>query len=137
MLIDSKISILLVTGYSPRKDALLDLLQGVCGDGTAISSAPGVKELKEKATSKPELCLLDLANINQPSLEVIGDVKDYFSTSKIIAIHIYSSSVLVDPLFKAGIDGYLTYEPTRSSIKKAFDCVLSNQTYVPADIMSS
>lgn len=131
------ISILLVTGYSPRKNALVDLLQGVCGKDASIMPISGTSKIKSEIKIDFDLCLLDLANIKEPSLEVIKNVKDRFSNSKIIAVHIYSSSILVDPLFSAGIDGYLTYEPTRSSIKKALDCVLSNETFVPKDILSS
>lgn len=137
MLNHLNISILLITGYSPRKGALIDLLHGVCGKNTKVSSISSTTQIKSELNIEPELCLLDLANIKEPSLEVIKKVKDHFSKSKIIAVHIYSSSILVDPLFSAGIDGYLTYEPTRSSIKKALDCVLSNETFIPKDILSS
>ncbi len=136
MLNHLEISILLISGYSPRKNALVGLLEDVCGSHTNIQSITNTLEIESEVKTEPELCLLDLANIKEPSLEIINRVKDEFNKSKIIAVHIYSSSLLVDPLFQAGIDGYLTYEPTRSSIKKAFDCVLSNQTYVPADILS-
>ena len=137
MLNHSDISILLVTGYSPRRNALVDLLQDVCGKDTNIQSIADTSDLVNEIEVEPKLCLLDLANIKQPSLEVIKEVKDCFIKTKIIAVHIYSSSILVDPLFQAGIVGYLTYEPTRSSIRTALDCVLSNQNYIPEDILSS
>lgn len=128
---------MLITGYSPRKGALIDLLHGVCGKETTVTSISSTGQLTSELNVKPDLCLLDLANIKEPSLDVITKVKDRFSKSKIIAVHIYSSSILVDPLFDAGIDGYLTYEPTRGSIKKALDCVLSDETFIPKDILSS
>lgn len=137
MLNHPDISVLLITGYSPRKNALIDLLRGVCGSDTSIKSISSTTQIYSEINIEPELCLLDLANIKEPSLEVIKKVKDRFSKSKLVAVHIYSSSILVDPLFSAGIDGYLTYEPTRGSIKKALDCVLSNETFIPNDILSS
>lgn len=137
MLNHLNISILLITGYSPRKNALVGLLRGVCGSDTTIRSISSTSQIKSEIKIEPVLCLLDLANIKEPSLEVIKKVKTHFSKSKLIAVHIYSSSILVDPLFSAGIDGYLTYEPTRSSIKKALDCVLSNETFIPKDILST
>ncbi len=137
MLKHPDISILLITGYSPRKNAFIDLLQDVCGKDATILPISSPSQIKNEITIEPDLCLLDLANIKEPSLEVIRIVKDQLSNSKLIAIHIYSSSILVNPLFSAGIDGYLTYEPTRSSIYKALDCVFSNETYIPEEILSS
>lgn len=137
MLKNSNISILLITGYSPRKNALVDLLQGVCGSAASIYSVTSTSQLQKEIKIEPELCMLDLANIKEPSLDVIKMVKGHFKKSKVIAVHIYSSSILVDPLFSAGIDGYLTYEPTRSSINKALECVLSDETYIPEEILSS
>lgn len=131
------ISILLITGYSPRKNALVDLLQGVCGDNSTITSITGTSQIELEKVNEPDLCLLDLANIKEPSLSVIKNVKDHFGKSKIIVLHIYSSSILVDPLFMAGIDGYLTYEPTRSAINKALGCVFLNGTYIPKEILLS
>lgn len=136
MLNHPDISILLITGYSPRNKAFVDLLKGVCGNDTTITSITSTSQLQKEVKIDPELCILDLANIKEPSLEVIKKVKGHFRKSKIIAVHIYSSSILVDPLFSAGIDGYLTYEPTRASINKALDCVLSNETYIPKEILS-
>ncbi|MEX2455925.1 MAG: hypothetical protein WD381_01370 [Balneolaceae bacterium] len=126
---------MLITGYSPRKDAFVDLLKDVCDDSSSIKTISDATQIEKNRITEPDLCLLDLANIKTPSLEVIKKVKNHFTGSKIVAVHIYSSSLLVDPLFQAGINGYLTYEPTRSSIKKALDCVLSNETYIPEEIL--
>lgn len=136
MLNEIDISILLVTGYSPRKDAFVDLLKDVCDDSTSIKTISGTTQLEENRIAEPDLCFLDLANIKETSLEVIKKVKYHFTESKIVGVHIYSSSLLVDPLFHAGINGYLTYEPTRMELKKALDCVLSNKVYIPEEILS-
>lgn len=137
MLNDNNISVLLLTGYSPRRDAIVNIIQDAIGDDLQLSTAKSYREMIEKNSECPSICLLDLANLKDSSIRVIKQTKEHFAETKVIAIHIYSSTLLIDPLFSAGIDAYLSYEPNKLMVKDAIEHVLSGDTYAPENIYSS
>lgn len=81
--------------------------------------------------NKPLLLLVDLMGMNKTSKEILFQIKEINSEVKIIALHLYRSTTLVNPLFKMGVDGYLYYEPSRIELKNAIQAVTSNQKYIP------
>lgn len=137
MLNKDDISVLLLTGYSPRRDAIVNILHDAVGIELKVDTAKSCKEMIENFSESPSICLLDLANVKDSSIRVVKQTKEHFKETKLVAIHIYSSSLLIDPLFNAGIDGYLSYEPNKLMVKDAIENVLSGNTYVPENIYSS
>ena len=137
MLNRDDISVLLLTGYSPRRDAIVNILHDSVDVELKVDTAKSCKEMIENFSDSPSICLLDLANLKDSSIRVVKQTKEHFKEAKLVAIHIYSSSLLIDPLFNAGIDGYLSYEPNKLMVKDAIEHVLSGNTYVPENIYSS
>lgn len=84
-----------------------------------------------KKLHKPLLLLVDLMGINKISKEILHQIKEIDMEVKIIVLHLYRSTTLVNPLFKMGVDGYLYYEPSRIELKKAIQAVASEQKYIP------
>lgn len=128
----SDLHICLYTGYTPRANALKERVEKACVNLKSIHLTDSIKGLQESADN--EYCsviLLDLPNIKQSAIKTIGAVKEITSTnSKLLAIHIYTTKLLVEPLLDAGIDGYLTYEPKADEIKDAVTSVLDGQIYL-------
>lgn len=75
--------------------------------------------------SKPLLLLVDLMGLNKSYKEIILPILDLGSDIKIIALHFYRLSTLVNPLYKAGIQGYVYYEPSREELLHAIKMVAS------------
>ncbi|MDX1590547.1 MAG: hypothetical protein R3283_01210 [Balneolaceae bacterium] len=82
---------------------------------------------------KIDLCLLDLMSTHHRPKAVISVIKSCFPNSKVIALHIYTLPELIRPIIEEGVDGYLTYDPSRTELIQAIQEVLSGGTYLPLD----
>lgn len=78
-----------------------------------------------------QIFLLDLMGCYQPSRQLINSLFDILVEGKIIALHMYRSFPLIQPLLAMGIHGYLYYEPTREEILHAVNNVQKNELYLP------
>jgi len=131
----SELSIFLYTGYTPRATALKDRVEKACKGEAVISLINSEAHILEKRTGESvPIVILDLPNIKQPAIQTVTKVKDRARKSKVLAIHIYTSKLLIDPLLDAGIDGYLTYEPEPGQLRAAINKVLAGEVYVPVEI---
>lgn len=90
-----------------------------------------------KKFKRPLLLLVDLMGIAKTSKEIILPVKEIDDAVKIIALHLYRSPTLVNPLFEMGINGYMYYEPSREELKLAIHTVMSEKRYVPEYLLTS
>lgn len=133
----TKQNIFLYTGYTPRATALIERVEKACDKNTSILLIEDVSHILEKRVQNVEsIVLLDLPNIKQSAVKTIRSVKEHSNDIKLIAIHIYTTKLLIEPLIQAGIHGYLTYEPSASEIKEAISAVLNKEIYLPSQIYS-
>lgn len=86
---------------------------------------------------KPLLLLIDLMGSSKSSRQIILPIKERYSETKIIALHLYRSMILVNPLFSMGIDGYVYYEPSRDELVKAIKTVTGGKKYIPNYLLTS
>lgn len=85
----------------------------------------------------PLLLLVDLMGTNKSSRQIILPIKEKDSEIKIIALHLYRSSLLVNPLFTMGVDGYVYYESSRDELVSAIRTVMSGKKYIPNYLLSA
>lgn len=131
----TKQNIFLYTGYTPRATALIERVEKACHEDTSILLIEDVSRILEKRVQNVEsIVLLDLPNIKQSAIKTIRSVKEQSDDIKLIAIHIYTTKLLIEPLIQAGIHGYLTYEPSATEIREAISSVLSDELYLPTKI---
>lgn len=130
------LNILLYSGYTPRASALVERVERACEGESEVHLVETLStiEVEDKSESGKTVIILDLPNIKQPAVQTIRAVRQQDDTRKILAIHIYTTKLLVEPLLKAGIHGYLPYEPSADEISQAMQSVLDNQTYLPDHI---
>jgi len=130
-----KLSIFLYTGYTPRASALMNRIEKACGSDANISLIDSEASILEKRTGHTNsVVILDLPNIKQPAIKSISKVKASTTKTKVVAIHIYTTKLLIDPLLEAGIDGYLPYEPEPAQLRSAIEAVIAGETYLPPGI---
>lgn len=86
---------------------------------------------------KPLLLLIDLMGTSKSSRQIILPIKERDSETKIIALHLYRSTILVNPLFSMGIDGYVYSEPSRDELVKAIQTVIDGKKYIPNYLLSA
>lgn len=131
---NKQLLIFLYTGYTPRATALINRIEKACGSQAAITLIDSEDSILEKRVGDTNsVVILDLPNIKQPALQTVKLVKKKAANSKLIAIHIYTTKLLIDPLFEAGVDGYLPYEPEPPQLKAAINTILTGDKYLPSE----
>jgi DNA-binding NarL/FixJ family response regulator len=90
-----------------------------------------------KTIKKPLVVLIDLMGTDRSSKEIILPLKQQDSTIKLIALHMYQSPKLINPLYNMGINGYIFYEPNRRELVEAIEIVTKGETYKPGYLQSA
>lgn len=90
-----------------------------------------------KTIKKPLVVLIDLMGTDKNSKDIILPLRELDSTVKLIALHIYQSPKLINPLYNMGVNGYIFYEPSRRELVKAIEIVTKGETYKPAYLQSA
>lgn len=130
-----KQNIFLFSGYTPRSTALVERIEKACDDSASIVLIEQVDHILEKRVQDVKsFVVLDLPNIKQSAIQTISSVTERSGDIKILAIHIYTTKLLVEPLIQAGIHGYLMYEPTISELREAISTVSKGDVYLPDQI---
>lgn len=75
--------------------------------------------------------LVDLISYRDASRKIISKLKTAAPNCKIIALHIYRTPLLIDPLFESGIDGYIHSDPSRKELLNAIEKVDNGEIYRP------
>lgn len=131
----SKNNIFLYSGYTPRSSALIERVEKACGKDTnvALIEEPG-HILEKRVHDVDSIVILDLPNIKQSAIQTVESVKARSDNIKILAIHIYTTKLLIEPLLKAGVHGYLMYEPSIPELREAITRVTASELYLPPQI---
>ena len=134
---DSEIKqhIFLLSGYTPRATALLERVEKACGNHAVVVLIEDVGHILEKRVRDTQsVVILDLPNIKKSAIQTIQSVIKQSAHIKILAIHIYTTKLLVEPLIQAGIHGYLMYEPSIKEVREAIASVSHDELYLPPQI---
>lgn len=90
-----------------------------------------------KTIKKPLVVLIDLMGTDRSSKEIILPLRELDSSIKLIALHMYQSPKLIDPLYNMGVNGYIFYEPSRKELVKAIEIVTKGEIYKPGYLRSA
>ena len=130
-----KQNVFLYSGYTPRSTVLGERVKKACEDCESVVLFEDVSHILEKRVQNAEsIVVLDLPNIKQSAIKTVSSVRERSDDIKILAIHIYTTKLLVEPLIQAGIHGYLMYEPTVSEIRDALQTISEGELYLPTQI---
>ena len=131
----AKQNIILCSGYTPPSTALIERIEKACGENGSVELSEDVSlKSPERDPNVQSIVILDLPNIKQSALNTIQAITKNSADSKIIAIHIYTTKLLIEPLIQAGIHGYMMYEPTVTELREAIASVSNNELYLPPRI---
>jgi DNA-binding NarL/FixJ family response regulator len=117
----------------------MERIEKACdGEGNAtlveeVGQIPNSSQTKSDSGSDV-IVLLDLSNIKKSPVETIQAVNERSPEAKTLAVHIYTTKLLIEPLIDAGANGYLTYEPTVAELRKALSSVCRDEMYLPSQI---
>jgi len=127
----------IISDKQNRSETIRQLLKNIKSHTKSISTlnTNQLDELEKK--SDTELFIVDLSSVDKPSGLIIKMVKSLRPDSKIIVLHIYRSSKLVNPLYEMGINGYLHIEPEEEELESAITTVVNGSLYKPNFIQNA
>ncbi|WP_234567265.1 hypothetical protein [Rhodohalobacter sp. 614A] len=134
---DEALNIAIISDQPVRAESLSKTIENGLSNGTEIRVLTTDLIHSTGAMSSVHLILVDLMGISKSSRQIILPLKEKYSGIKIIAMHLYRSSLLVNPLFAMGIDGYIYYEPSRGELMNAIRTVTAGKKYIPNDLLSA
>jgi two-component system, NarL family, response regulator DesR len=126
-----RINIIIVAEKSPRAETLTSLIRDGISKPVDVKVASPVEVVTESIQIDADVCIVDLMSSEGPVSTTINQIRQKQPGSKIIALHIYKSPELVQPLYKIGIDGYLYHDPPKKELAVAIERVLKGEVYVP------
>lgn len=113
----------------------MERIEKACGENDTVELIEEARFTQvKKVPNSQSIIILDLPNIKQSALSTIYSAKKSNADSKIIAIHIYTTKLLIEPLIGAGINGYVMYEPSVKELREAISSVSTDELYLPSKI---
>lgn len=123
--------IVILSEQPVRAKSLSDLIHSATGsNNNIVTIKPGDLKSFQTNGSKP-IFLVDLMGCNEPSQQIIKMLKNDQNSAKVIAMHMYRSRALIEPILNEGVDGYLYYEPSRAELAEALINVQNGRKYNP------
>lgn len=124
-------SIAIISDQKPRTEVLSRIIES---NFEKISDIPVINTDNLNSIhsmNQPLVLLIDLMGTSKSSKEIILPLRKKDSEIKMIALHMYQSPKLIDPLYTMGVNGYVFYEPSREELVDAIQKVTNGETYRP------
>ena len=101
----------------------------------AVVEVLGISELLNTEYShQTNVCIIDLMSSENTARATLAGIREAVPNAGLIAMHIYTTAELVQPLIDQGADGYLTYDPSRNELIDSIRVVADGKRYLPAYI---
>lgn len=134
---DWKYHIAIISDQIPRSEVLSKIIKSNFKQIAEIPIIDTDNLESLKTIHKPLVLLIDLMGTDKKSKEIIVPLREMDSNIKMIALHIYQSPKLINPLYNMGINGYVFYEPSRKELVHAIQQVTDGETYKPEYLRSA
>jgi DNA-binding NarL/FixJ family response regulator len=121
-------NITIIAEHTPRASYFESLIREEYDNSVSVQVIP-YKELLDLKTDENTLIVIDLMDFERSAFKILENLKKTHSLAKVLALHIYQSEELITPLFKKGISGYVSSDPTRQEFIKAVTKVINGEIY--------
>lgn len=126
----SKKRILIVDDHPMMRQGLAQLINSepdldVCAEADTAAQA-----LHLAGTSKPDLILVDISLPDKNGLELIKDIRAFFSEVLILVVSMHDESLYAERALRAGARGYLMKQEGGKKLMEAIRQILGGQIYV-------
>ncbi len=128
----AKTHIIIVAKHTPRARYFSGLIREEFEQAVDVGIASYEDLMSLDLKQKNVLFVIDLMDFERSSFNIIEKLKDNYAAAKILALHIYQSEELINPLFEKGVDGYISSDPTRSEFFRAVNDILNGKTFKPS-----
>lgn len=130
-MVSGKKNIIIVAERTPRASHFESLIKEEYSNSLSVDIVTYAELDNSVSDTEGTLIVIDLMDFERSAFKTIENLKEKFSFAKILALHIYQSKELIDPLLKKGLDGYISSDPTRQEFIQAVGKVLNGETYKP------
>jgi len=100
---------------------------GEVGDGPALLAA--------LARTQPDCLLIDVTMPDFEPVATIGQIRERFSTMKILVVSAYDDDVYVQGLLGAGVDGYHLKDQPLDDLRLAVQRVLAGERWISSPLL--
>ncbi len=130
-------NIIILSTQKIRASTIKGLLKKSLASDVNIAVTDPDAPIPSNESNSKYLIILDLMSVDLPAKQIISRIKKTHQNAGIIALHMYRSSMLVEPLFEFGVNGYVYYEPTREELTSAIISVSNGERYVPEYLLGT
>nr|NQU91096.1 response regulator transcription factor [Bacteroidota bacterium] len=115
--------------------ALCEMLKDEMGMNTHIVSSSKVFDDKDyRLMCTAAIIIVDLDSVETNSRVLISEIHELFPDVKIIALHIYTSKVLIDPIIAAGASAYLLIDTSRKELVMAVQKITNGEKFISYEV---
>lgn len=126
------INIILASENTPRSVTLAEMIRDGFQNTVSVKIVNLSVQNSIDYTDDTDICIVDLLSSHLPVVSFLSGVKQMLPDSKVIALHIYKTHELIEPLYNLGIDGYLHGDPARDELVQAIRVVAEGNLYYPS-----
>lgn len=123
--------ITILSQRSPRAVVLKTMIRDFMGDETVVNVLGINEAIKSGYDIQTDICIVDLMSSNYTARITLASIREIMPNAGIIAMHIYSTPELIQPLFDHGVNGYLTDDPSRQELIRSIKDVAAGKQYLP------
>lgn len=129
-----KINVVLADDHVLVRDGIRALLEDQVGIEVIEEASNGVEALEVLERCNPNVLIVDIRMPEMNGIEVVGKVKNKYSTIKTLVLSMHDSEEYVVQAIQAGADGYLLKGASKEEFIKALNSVASGGKYFTGDV---
>lgn len=131
---DTKYRIVLAEDHTILREGLKILLSSEPEFEVVAEAEDGREAIQYVMKLKPDLILTDLSMPRMNGMEAIREIKKQSPKTKVLALTVHKAEEYILATLKAGADGYLLKDATRTELLIAAKKVLGGKTYLSPEI---
>jgi len=132
-----KVRILLADDHQIMREGLKALLGKHASFQVIAEAENGIQTLELARRDKPDVIVMDIAMPDINGIEATRQLKAEMEEIKIVALSMHSDRRFVSEILKAGASAYVLKQAAFEDLEKAIKAVMSNRTFLTADILES
>lgn len=134
---DKKIKLFIADDHQILLDGLLTMFKGVDKIDVVGTASNGEEVLRELATMKVEVLLMDIQMPVKDGYATAKVVKEKFPEIRIIILSMHNEKIYIERMYSAGIDGYLLKSAGKEEIIQAIEKVSKGEKYFSSEVTAA